>query len=292
MKREKFRGGLSVVDFQPFQPFRQLLRARARSPGSICEHRVTKSQPDEHTRPEASQDSKQSEMRHNLAYSMALIEEQIDQLEWQWQLLAAAEQQERRTAQRSTARHRQPRACEPKTSRRWQSGETSSSSQAPNAEVQDDVSAAGALSTSALAAEDQVQPGSSSRRVSFAPHQIIYVARIPYTAIVGDVRDPINDPNYCKLGEARNQRLSALGKDHEHAFLTRVLQSWHAVSRESREARERSRSRRGREVQTPCGRQRPHVASHDSVISLGSDALVALLVAQDDALSRAGLRNV
>jgi len=85
-------------------------------------------------------------------------------------------------------------------------------------------------------------------RVSFADERCVFIVeRLPFVAIMGDLRDPLN-PNFCAIGMARSFRLSALGKQHCRNQLAHLLSGWWRVSREQRAARERSRSRRGREL--------------------------------------------
>lgn len=99
------------------------------------------------------------------------------------------------------------------------------------------------------------------------------VERLSFTSIVGDLRDPTN-PNYCALGLARDFRLSALGKRHQRDQMVHLLHSWKKASREQREARERSRKRRGRDLFSTRHRVRP---SPFSANSAARDSLTSLL---------------
>merc|ERR1712087_266834 len=77
-----------------------------------------------------------------------------------------------------------------------------------------------------------------ARHVKFAVQDEVHVVeRLPHAAIVGDVRDPEHDPNYCQLGMARASHLAKLGGKHERDRIVRLLLGWRMACRESRDAR-------------------------------------------------------
>ncbi len=96
-----------------------------------------------------------------------------------------------------------------------------------------------------------------TRHVSFGVADEVHVVeRLPYTSVVGDVRDGAEgtNPNYGQIGEARAKRLSSVGERHQRELLSRLLLSWRASCCEGLRARERSRSRRQREPRQPAER--------------------------------------
>ena len=63
-----------------------------------------------------------------------------------------------------------------------------------------------------------------SKNVKFNnKNTIIYVKKLDYISIVGDIRNPDDDPNYSSIAQARTRRL-------ERFSLTCPLISWNATN--------------------------------------------------------------
>lgn len=81
----------------------------------------------------------------------------------------------------------------------------------------------------------RAHPGCARVRFAVAIECVYIVSRLPYTAIVGDIRDA-TDPNYCALASARSVRLAAFAED---ACLRKLFRGWSAASRHVAHSAER-----------------------------------------------------